>query len=143
MINRCTDICGRSRSRGRSCSKIYLVKVFIAGNPKNFLKMNALFDDQSNHFLGHSELSNYFKVPNNLVPSELKTCFGTTAAIGGHVRNLVIKSFDGIVHLLLPELTEYNAMSCNSSEIPTPKVVRLHSCTHVLSLKCFSNLTQK
>ena len=79
-----------------------------------------MLDDQSNWSLGHSKLFDYFNVPHNLVPDELKTCSGTMAAIGKHVRNLVIESFDGIVHLLLPELTECNAIPCNSSETPTP-----------------------
>ena len=49
------------------------------------------------------------------------------AASGRRVRNLVIKSVDGIVHLLFPELTEGNAIPCNSSDIPTPEVARLYS----------------
>ena len=106
MINRCTDICGSSASRGRSCSKICLVKVFIAGNTEIFLKNYAVLDDQLNRSLGHSELFDYFNMPNNLVPYELKTCSGTMGAIGRRVRNLVILSFNGIVHLTLPELTE-------------------------------------
>ena len=49
------------------------------------------------------------------------------AAIGRCVRNLVIESFNGIVHLLLPELNKSYGIPCNSSEIPTPEVARLHS----------------
>ena len=49
------------------------------------------------------------------------------AAIGRHVKNLVIESFDRIVHLSLPELTECTAIPYNSSDIPTPEVTRLHS----------------
>ena len=67
MINRWTDICVGSGSRGRSCSKICLVKVFMAGDPENFLKTYAVLDDQSNQSLGHSELFDDFNVPNNLV----------------------------------------------------------------------------
>ena len=104
-----------------------LVKVFISGNPENFLKSYAVLDDQSNQSLGRSELFDNLNVPNNLVTYELKTCFGTMAAIGRHVRNLVIKCFYGIVHLLLPELTECNAIPFNSSEIPTPEVAKLQS----------------
>ena len=127
MINRCAEICGSRVSRGRSCSKICLVKVFIAGNPENFLKTYAVLDDQSNPSLGHNELFDYFNVPNNLVPYELKTCSRAMAASGRHVRNLVIESFDGTVYLSLPELTKCNAIPCNSSKIPTPEVARLHS----------------
>ena len=48
-------------------------------------------------------------------------------AIVRHVRNLVIESFNGIVPLLLLELTECYDIPCNSPKIPTPEVTRLHS----------------
>ena len=138
MINRCMDICGSSGSIGR-CSKICLVKVFIAGNPENFLKTFAVLDDQSIRSLGCSELFDYFNVPNNLVPDELKTCSGSMAASGRRIRNLVIKSFDGIVHLPFLELTECNAIPLRFQHR------RSQSSTHIyiLSLKCFPKRTQK
>ena len=67
VISRCMGICDSRESRGRSCSKICLVKVFIASNPENFLKTYAVLDDQSNQSLGRSKLFDYFNVPNNVV----------------------------------------------------------------------------
>ena len=58
------------------------MKVFIAVNPENFVKIYAVLDDQSNRSLGRNKLFDYFNVSNNLVLTELKTSSGSMAASG-------------------------------------------------------------
>ena len=56
----------------------------------------------------------------------LKTCSGTSQAMGRPAHNLVVESFDGVQSHMLPILTECSAIPDRREEIPTPAVARAH-----------------
>lgn len=54
VTSKCTDICGTT-VRGRSCSKICLVRVYPAGQRERAVKAYAVLDEQSNKSLARKE----------------------------------------------------------------------------------------
>lgn len=111
---------------GKSCAKICLGNIYPNGQPKNKIKAYVVIDDQNNCSLAESKLFDLLNLGRKATPYMLKTCSGTSQAIGRRAHNVVVESFDGTQSHMLPILTECSAIPDRRKEIPTPAVARAH-----------------
>ncbi|KAL1259106.1 hypothetical protein QQF64_009683 [Cirrhinus molitorella] len=122
---KCTEVCSVAL-KGKSCSKICLVKVYPDGHPSKYRRMYAMLDDQSNRSLVRSEFFDMFNIQGPTVPFTLKTCSGVTETAGRRAVGYTIEPVDGTLSLFLPTLLECNMIPGNKDEIPTPAVAAFH-----------------
>ena len=125
VTSSCTEVCGNTMV-GKSCAKICLVNIHPNGQPENKIKAYVVIDDQSNCSLAKPKLFDLLNLGGKATPYMLKTCSGTSQAIGRRAHNLVVESFDGTQSHMLPVLTECSAIPDSREEIPTPAVARAH-----------------
>lgn len=111
---------------GKSCANICLVSIYANSQPENKIKAYVVIDDQSNYSLAKPKLFDLLNLGGKATPYMLKTCSGTSQAMGRRAHNLVIESFDGMQSHTLPILTECNAIPDNREEILTPAAARAH-----------------
>ena len=107
----------------RSCSKIYLVKVYPKGERNKVRKAYAIIDDQSNRSLTRSDFFDTFGDLSPIYAYSLKTCAGVVEATGRKAQGYKIESMDGQVCFWLPSLIECDEIPNNRSEIPMPDIV--------------------
>ena len=125
VTSKCTEVCGEG-FRGRSCSKICLVKVYPAGCHRKGRTMYAILDDQSNRSLARTEFFNMFGIDGPMSPYTLKTCSGVAETAGRWATGYIVESADGAISFPLPTLLECNMIPNNRNEIPTPAVAQSH-----------------
>lgn len=65
-----------------SCSKISLVKAYLAGQKEKAIKMYVVIDEQSNRSLAKSEVFSRFNIRTRPAPYTLKTCSGKAHVSG-------------------------------------------------------------
>lgn len=125
VTSSCTKVCGNTMG-GKSCANICLVSIYANSQPENKIKAYVVIDDQSNYSLAKPKLFDLLNLGGKATPYMLKTCSGTSQAMGRRAHNLVIESFDGMQSHTLPILTECNAIPDNREEILTPAAARAH-----------------
>lgn len=125
VTSSCTKVCGNTMGF-KSCANIYLVSIYANSQPENKIKAYVVIDDQSNYSLAKPKLFDLLNLGGKATPYMLKTCSGTSQAMGRRAHNLVIESFDGMQSHTLPILTECNAIPDNREEILTPAAARAH-----------------
>ena len=125
VTSSCTEVCGNTMA-GKSCAKICLVNIYPSSQPENKVKAYVVIDDQSNCSLAKPKLFDLLSLGGKATPYMLKTCSGTSQAMGGRTHNLIVESFDGMQSHMLPILTECSAIPDIREEIPTPAVARAH-----------------
>ncbi|XP_075924090.1 uncharacterized protein LOC142925100 [Petromyzon marinus] len=125
ITTKCTEVCGEG-FKGRSCSKICLVRVYPKGHPERAVRMYAIMDDQSNKSLARSEFFDQLGVGGNSFPYTLRTCSGLMETAGRRAGGLMVETMDSTMKLALPTVTECNEIPDDRSEIPTPEVARHH-----------------
>ncbi|XP_061432402.1 uncharacterized protein LOC133358195 isoform X1 [Lethenteron reissneri] len=125
ITTKCTEICGEG-FKGRSCSKICLVRIYPKGHPVRAVRMYAIMDDQSNRSLARSEFFDQLSVGGNSFPYTLRTCSGLMETAGRRASGLMVEAIDSTMKLALPTVTECNEIPDDRSEIPTPEVARHH-----------------
>ena len=103
-----------------------LVSIYANSQPENKIKAYVVIDDQSNCSLAKPKLFDLLNLGGKATPYMLKTCSGTSQAMGRRAHNPVIESFDGTQIHTLPILTECNAIPDNREEIPTHAAARAH-----------------
>lgn len=128
----CTNICGEGQ-RGKSCSKICLVKVFPSGQREKAVKAYAILDDQSNRSLARSYFFNHFNIGGPSSPYSLNTCSGVVSTSGRRAAGYQVESVDGKICLDLPALIECDAIPNDRSEIPTPEAASHHAHLQAIS----------
>ena len=96
-----TKVCGNTMG-GKSCAKICLVSIYANSQPENKIKAYVVIDDQSNCSLAKSKLFDLLNLGGKATPYTLKTCSGTSQALGRRAHNLLIESFDGTQSHTLP-----------------------------------------
>ncbi|XP_066448142.1 uncharacterized protein [Eleutherodactylus coqui] len=121
----CTQVCGEGL-RGKSCSKICLVKVYPIGHKEMAVRLYTILDDQSNRSLASSTFFDIFNIEGHSSPYSLKTCTGVTEEAGRRATGFQIESMDGETSLPLPKLIECNQIPNNREEIPTPEAALPH-----------------
>ncbi|KAL3967947.1 NLR family CARD domain-containing protein 3 [Sarotherodon galilaeus] len=114
ITSTCTEVCGEAQ-RGRSCSKICLVKAYV------------MLDDQSNRSLARSEFFDVYGIEGSESPFTLRTCAGMTEMMGRRATGFVVESLDGATSVTLPTIIECNNIPSNRAEIPTPEVAAEHA----------------
>ena len=125
VTSSCTKVCGNTMGF-KSCANIYLVSIYANSQPENKIKAYVVIDDQSNYSLAKPKLFDLLNLGGKATPYMLKTCSGTSQAMGRRAHNLVIESFYGMQSHTLPILTECNAIPDNREEILTPAAARAH-----------------
>ena len=121
VTNKCTKVCG-GEYNDRSCSKIFLVKVFPAGHRVKALKLYSIIDEQSNRSLVRPQFFDMFKDQSPSAPYTLRTCAGVKQSAGRRASGYEVESLDGTVRVPLLSLIECNDIPNTREEIPTPEV---------------------
>ncbi len=116
----CTQVCGEGLS-ARTCAKICLVSVFPNGCKKEFKRMYAILDEQSNRFLAWLEFFEIFKISGSSYSCTLKTCSGCSETVGRKVSGYTVKSVDKKMSIHLATLLECNQIPNVRTEIPMPE----------------------
>ena len=102
------------------------MNIYPNSQPENKIKAYVVIDDQSNCSLAKPKLFDLLNLVGKATPYVLKTCSGTSQAMGRRAHNLVVESFDGMQSHMLPILTECSAIPDSREEIPTPAVAGAH-----------------
>lgn len=103
------------------------MNIYPNSQPENKVKAYVVIDDQSNCSLAKPKLFDLLNLGGKATPHMLKTCSGTSQAIGRRAHNLAVESFDGTQRQMLTTLTEEcGAIPDSREEIPTPAVARAH-----------------
>lgn len=89
VTSKCTEICGEAVNP-RSCSKICLVKAYLAGKREKAVKMYVVLDEQSNKSLAKTEFFSLFNINDNSAPYTMKTCSGVTETSGRRAVNFMV-----------------------------------------------------
>ncbi|RXN37835.1 hypothetical protein ROHU_001681 [Labeo rohita] len=126
IASKCTEVCGSGRS-SRSCSKIYLAKVYPEGRPEEAIRLYVVLDDQSNRSLARSEFFNLLHVKGECSAYTLRTCAGVTKTAGRRATGFIIESLDGAMKVKLPTLIECNNIPDDRDEILTPDAALWHT----------------
>ena len=134
VTSSCTKVCGNTMGF-KSCANIYLVSIYANSQPENKIKAYVVIDDQSNYSLAKPKLFDLLNLGGKATPYLLKTCSGTSQAMGRRAHNLVIESFYGMQSHTLPILTECNAIPDNREEILTPTAARAHPHLEAITKK--------
>ncbi len=122
----CTQVCGEGLS-ARTCAKICLVSVFPNGCKKEFKRMYAILDEQSNRFLAWLEFFEIFKISGSSNSYTLKTCSGCSETAGRRVSGYTVESVDKKMSIHLPTLLECNQIPNIRTEIPMPEAAYHHA----------------
>ena len=118
----CTEVCGNTMA-GKSCARICLVNIYPNSQPENKIKAYVVIDDQSNCSLAKPKLFDLLNLGGKATPYMLKTCSGTSQAMGDAPKTLLLNH---MLSHMLPILTECSAIPDSREEIPTPAVARAH-----------------
>lgn len=77
----CTEICGNTPG-GKSCSKIFLAKIYVNGKPNAKIKAYVVIEDQSNRLLAKSQVFERLKLDGEKSSYTMRTCAGTAQIEG-------------------------------------------------------------
>ena len=124
---RCLQICGQKQARGKSCAKIFLVKIYSTLNPKKIVKCYVIVDEQSNRSLVKPKLFSLLQIDSQEQMYTLSSCLEVQTVSGRRANNCILESLDGSVRYQLPSLIECNNIPDNRDEICTPQDALCHA----------------
>ncbi|XP_077980384.1 uncharacterized protein LOC144435656 [Glandiceps talaboti] len=109
---------------GRSCRKIVLAKVYKQGKPTDYIETYVVIDDQSNAWMGDTQLFDALKINGPKLEYELSTCSSKELKRGRRGNNLILEAMNGKKRFPLPIVLENDNIPSDKNEIPTPEVCK-------------------